>query len=126
MAGAQDQRLHEVIHVDPVGEAGVEGERVDEGEPTAVWVDEPAGGLTHGEVDELGDLIQHIRASFNLSVLLVEHHMSLVMSVSDKVVTINFGRKIAEGTPDEVRNDPEVLRAYLGRNAQAGVAGRAA
>ena len=66
-------------------------------------MDEPASGLTHGEVDELGHTIQHIRDQFDLTVLLVEHHMSMVMSISDQVVAMEFGRKIAEGTPAEVQ-----------------------
>ena len=77
-------------------------------------LDEPAGGLNHGEVAELGELFRRVRDHFNLSILLVEHHMALVMSVSEKVVALEFGMKIAEGTPDEVRNEPEVIRAYLG------------
>jgi len=83
-------------------------------EPTLLLLDEPAGGLNHEEVDRLRELIAAIRTRFNLTILLVEHHMNLVMRVSDHVVALDFGRKIAEGPPDEIQRDPQVVRAYLG------------
>jgi branched-chain amino acid transport system ATP-binding protein len=83
-------------------------------EPELLLLDEPASGLNHEEVGALGTLIRQIRERLRLTVLLVEHHMNLVMSISDRVVALSFGRKIAEGTPDEVRAHPEVVQAYLG------------
>lgn len=84
------------------------------GKPKLLMLDEPATGLTHSEVAVLSDVITGIRDRYDLTILLVEHHMGMVMGISDRVVVLDFGSKIAEGTPSEIQENPEVINAYLG------------
>jgi branched-chain amino acid transport system ATP-binding protein len=85
--------------------------------PRLLLLDEPASGLTHGDVRELAALLRRLRDDLGITLLLVEHHMALVMEVSDRVTALDFGRNLVTGTPDEVRNDPRLIEAYLGRTA---------
>jgi branched-chain amino acid transport system ATP-binding protein len=87
--------------------------------PRLLLLDEPAAGLSHEELEDLAQLVAFIRKELGVTVLLVEHHMEIVMSISDRVCVLDFGRKIAHGTPDQVRNNPHVIEAYLGEQPDA-------
>jgi len=110
-----DQVVHRRVGELPFGtRKRVELGRALAGKPRLLLLDEPAAGLNHTEVDELTSMIAHIAERFALSVLLVEHHMNVVMRISHRVLVLDFGRKIGDGTPQEVKSDPQVIRAYLG------------
>lgn len=110
---------HTVVSSLPFGtQKRIELARALAADPKILLLDEPAGGLNHEEVYVLGDLVRRIRDERRITVLLVEHHMGLVMSIADHVVALNFGRKLAEGTPAQIQANPDVIKAYLGSKDQ--------
>jgi branched-chain amino acid transport system ATP-binding protein len=83
-------------------------------EPKLLLVDEPSAGMNAQERTELGEQLGRLRADLDLTILLIEHHLQLAMGLADRVLALNFGKPIAQGTPEEVRRHPEVIKAYLG------------
>ena len=83
-------------------------------DPTLLLLDEPAAGMNPQETDELGEFIVEIKNKFDLTVFMIEHHMNLVMDISDRIYVLDFGKQIAEGTPEEIQKNPVVIAAYLG------------
>jgi branched-chain amino acid transport system ATP-binding protein len=93
-------------------------------DPVLLCLDEPAAGLNPRESAELNELLLFIKAEHKIGLLLIEHDMSVVMGISDRIVVLDYGRKISDGTPEEVRNDPAVIRAYLGEDEDEAEAAR--
>ena len=111
-----EEEAHEVAKNLPYGkQRRLEIARALATEPKLLLLDEPAAGMNPSETAELTETIRRIRDEFNIAVLLIEHDMSLVMGICEGIAVLNFGRIIAKGTPDEIRNNPQVIEAYLGK-----------
>lgn len=119
LVGLTADRDRPVTALPFVKQKGVELARALAADPKLLMLDEPAAGLNHQELDHLVRLIRDVRDRLGITILLVEHHMHLVMSVSDHIVALNFGRKIAEGTPTQIQNHEAVIEAYLGAQVDA-------